>query len=58
MTSCNCPSVVFCDKLFIGVNYNELWKIENKLDKYLKDNNISMSSLSRNCELRYDIISY
>ena len=28
-------------------------RIEIKLDKYLKDNNISRSSLSRNGELRY-----
>jgi len=38
------------------INYG---RIEIKLDKYLKDNNISRSSLSRNGELRYDtILSY
>lgn len=34
-------------------------RIEIKLNKYLKDNNISRSYLSRNGELRYDtILSY
>ena len=34
-------------------------KIEIKLNKYLKEHNISRSSLSRNGELRYDtILSY
>lgn len=34
-------------------------RIEIKLNKYLKDNNISRSSLARNGELRYDtILSY
>ena len=34
-------------------------KIIIKLDKYLKDNNISRSSLARNSGLRYDtILSY
>lgn len=34
-------------------------RIEIKLNKYLKDNNISRNSLARNGELRYDtILSY
>lgn len=34
-------------------------KIEIKLNKYLKEHNISRSSLARNGELRYDtILSY